>query len=179
MDNSHATSNPKAKASSENKKKPVSELVNSYVAQLAMALGVLIPTERSLLYIRALSDLTERQLAHGFEKALKYFKPDFGKTFPYPGELREWACEWRPATENTRLLLDRGDKPADWQPLTPGEIETMRREAAAKAETIQEQIRTAARDRSMPSGQSAAEFERIRQKQLREFREKNGLAGEA
>lgn len=117
-------SKPKAKPLSASKKKPVSELVTHYVDQLAMALGQMIPTERTLLYVRALSDLTEQQLAHGFDKALKLFKPEFGKTFPAPAEIREWGFQWRSAEHaETRLLLDRGDKPPDWEPLDEGEFQ--------------------------------------------------------
>jgi len=97
-------------------------LIVHYVAQLAMALGQTIPAERALLYVRALSDLTDKQLEHGFECALKYFRQEFGKVFPMPGDLREWALQWHPEpiTDSSRIL-DRGDKPEDWEPMSKDE----------------------------------------------------------
>lgn len=101
-----------ANPSSENRK---TSLIGHYVAQLAMAMGQVIPAERVLLYVRALSDLTEPQLAFGFECALKYFKQEFGRMFPMPADIREWALRWQPeAITDSRRILDRGDKPADW-----------------------------------------------------------------
>jgi hypothetical protein len=137
----------------------------------------MIPPERIILYARALSDLSEKQLAHGFEKALKYFKPEFGKSFPTPAEIRAWAYEYRPVDviQDSRHILDRGDKPPDWEPLEPGELEAMKQ----RAQTIERKVQEAAKPMEMPKGPDAEEWERRRQAQLRAFREKNREAGEA
>lgn len=82
-----------AHESLEQTKKRELEFVSDCMLQLGTALNQEIPEERIALYIRALSDLSERQLAFGFERALKLFKPEFGKTFPAPSEIREWAEE--------------------------------------------------------------------------------------
>lgn len=131
-------SKPGAKPSSASNAKRVSDSIKSYVDQLAMALGQVIPAERTLLYIRALSDLSEAQLAHGFEIALKHFKPEFGRVFPIPGEIREWALQWRPEPiRDTRRILDRGDKPPGWEPLKPGEVDELLRQVRQVATSNQ------------------------------------------
>lgn len=176
-------SNPKAKPSSASKKNPAIESVSYYVDQLAMALGQVIPPERTVLYVRALSDLTEQQLAYGFEQALKLFAPQFGQTFPSPAQIREWGFQWRPqAITDSSHILDRGDKPHDWGPLKPGELEEMRREARKRAEELQAQIESAVKhENTMPKASDVdqAEWDRRRQKQIDDFRRKNAGAGEA
>lgn len=71
------------------------------------------------MYIRALDDLTEKRLAFGFEQALKLWKPEYGKTFPTPGEIREYADGYQPVDPiaETRKYLNRADKPPDWEEL--------------------------------------------------------------
>ena len=100
-----------------------------------MTLGQVIPAERIAMYALALADLTEKQLAHGFDQALKLFVPQFGQTFPAPAQLREWAFQARQdaAIVDTRRILDRGDKPPDWEPLKPGEADQILREARERA----------------------------------------------
>lgn len=117
MDNEQ--SRQRASSSSGGSERKISDSIRFFVGQLATALGQVIPAERVLLYIHALSDLTEKQLAHGFDQALKRFSAEFGKTFPLPADIREWAFEYRavdPIAE-TRRLLARDDKPPDWEEL--------------------------------------------------------------
>jgi len=179
-----ADSKAKGKPSSVNNKSKMPELIKSFVGQLAMGLGVVIPAARTLLYIRALSDLTESQLAHGFEKALQYFKPEFGKTFPLPAEIREWAYEWRPQTiDPSRAILDRGAKPAGWEQLEPGELEQWQQEARERADKIAADIETLSKsDQLGPpttrGDDSPAEAERRRIAQLEAFWKRNKQAGE-
>ena len=116
---------PKGNSSSASNRSKTSESIKYFMSQLAMALGVVIPAERSMLYIHALSDLTEKQLAFGFERALQLFRPEYGKTFPAPAEIRDWAYQWKPEVNDSRAILDRGEKPSDWEPLKPGEFERM------------------------------------------------------
>lgn len=165
----------KANASSGNSTKPGNERVTYYVEQLAMALGLAIPTERILLYVGALSDLTEKQLAFGFGKALRHFKPEYGRTFPSPAEIREWAYEWRPVIDESKAILDRGDKPPDWEALSPEEIEAMRKRAGI----IEHQVQAIVPDHAMPESLTSDEWERRKQQQLEAFRRKNKLGGEA
>jgi hypothetical protein len=73
-------------------------------------MGQEIPAARMLLYTRALSDLSESQLAHGFARALKEFLPGYGVNFPMTGTLREWCFSWQPPDE-TQKLLKRAEKP--------------------------------------------------------------------
>lgn len=120
--------NSKPTDSSESKTKKLQRLLLSYINQLAMALGVKMKAERSLLYVHALKDLNESQIIHGFELALKLFKPQYGQDFPSPAQFREWACEWRPEpmVRDARHILDRGDKPPDWEPVSAEDIEQLK-----------------------------------------------------
>jgi hypothetical protein len=115
----------------------------------------MIPPERIVLYVHALADLSNPQLAHGFDKALKLFKPEYGNSFPTPAQIREWAFQWRPPEiQENRHILDRGDKPPDWEPLAPGELTAMQQEAHAKAELLQREVAKLAKEKAMPSGKS-------------------------
>lgn len=84
-----------------------------------MALGRVIPAERTVKYVDALADLTEKQLTFGFAQALKLFKPEFGVDFPPPALIREWAEQYRPVDPivETRKYLTRDDKPPTWEEL--------------------------------------------------------------
>jgi hypothetical protein len=99
--------NLKPRDSSGDRKKTYNELLAEYVSQLAMAMGQELPVERVTLYLKALHGLSETQLRHGFTIALERFKPDFGKTFPYPAEIREWGESWRPAEPTAQDLAAR------------------------------------------------------------------------
>jgi hypothetical protein len=130
MENEEPKQRPKR--SSEDRLNPVTELVSYFVDQLALAFGQLVPPQRSVLYCHALADLSEKQLIFGFEKILKFWKPEFGKTFPSPAEIREWAVQWRPEIAGNQKLLERGEKPPDWEPLSAEEIERLEREAGLR-----------------------------------------------
>ncbi len=178
----HRNPNRKPNRSSANSKSRESESVSHYVDQLAMALGQLIPPERTILYIRALSDLSEQQLAFGFDRALKLFKPEYGRTFPAPAEIREWGFQWRPtAIDSAKAILERGAKPPDWEPLETADIERMRQESAAQAHEIRQAIDQAAEEHKIPPVKplDPSEFEARRQRQLDAFRRKNKFQGEA
>src|SRR5439155_4357533 len=93
-----------------------------------------------VLYAEALADLTTDEVQHGFRQALRLFKPEYGKTFPTPAELREWAEEAISPDENRKAALESDEIdpekcPAGW---TPEEVKrariTMRviRQQAAK-----------------------------------------------
>lgn len=64
------------------------------------------------LYVRALSDLSAARLEYAFTQALRR-----SRYFPFPSELREFASEWRPAIDDSKAILNRGDKPPGWVPL--------------------------------------------------------------
>ena len=111
MDENSENTKPDPNSLSVSKKNQASESVSYYVDQLAMALGQVIEPERELLYVKALEDLTANQLAFGFSQTLRLWKPEFGRTFPAPAEIREWAQQWRPQEAKVKALLDRPDKP--------------------------------------------------------------------
>lgn len=148
-----------------------------YVDQLAMGLGTEVPPERTVIFVHALAGLNESQLAHGFAEAVKHFKPQFGRTFPAPAEILEWAEQWRPEEASSRRLLDRGDKPPDW-PEDPAERQGVIDEGRDELDRLRSQVGELARQKSVPRPylpSSEHDFEQRRQKQLREFRERNGI----
>lgn len=109
--------NQKHKESKDETKKTHEEHLLSCVLALSKGMGQELPLDRQVMYTEALSDLSEKQINFGFDLALKTFKPEFGKTFPYPAEIREW-CERFIAADpiaETRKYLSRGDKPTDWE----------------------------------------------------------------
>jgi hypothetical protein len=127
---------PKANSLSADNAKRAKNFVSYFLDQLALGLGQVVPAERLALYIHELSDLSEKQIAFGFAYALRHFKGEWGKPFPYPADLREWCERWRPeAVNDSRRILDRGDKPPDWEPMTAEEardwIERLRAERSA------------------------------------------------
>ncbi len=160
---------PDPKNSSGSKKNRDSSRVTHFVEHLAMGLGQVIPAQRMLLYGRVLGDLTDMQLLHGFDHALKYFKPEYGRNFPFPAELREWALQYRPEPiTDTRRILDRGDKPPGWEPLDDDD--------RSRIASLQKAITVAAKQNTIEPTLSADEFERRRQEQIDRFRRKNKLA---
>lgn len=126
---------------SDDKKKTTLKSCAEYLLQLALAMGQQINPERTTLYLEALNGLSEKQLAHGFGLALRTFKPEFGKAFPYPAELLE-LCEKYVAVDpiaETRKYLERSDKPADWEPIAD-DIPAPLRVAASRARVTKEEI---------------------------------------
>ena len=75
-------------------------------------MGQNVTTERIILYVRALDDLSLESVEFAFDRALRHCK-----FFPTPGELREFALEWRPVVDESRAILARGIKPEGWVPL--------------------------------------------------------------
>lgn len=102
------------KAKSDEPAKTRKESVTHYVEQLAIAMGQEIPLERIAIYSTALGELSERQLAYAFGRALRQCR-----FFPQIAELFEFADEYRAErdVEMSRAILDRGAKPPDWIPL--------------------------------------------------------------
>ncbi len=88
----------------------------------------------------ALSDLSEKRIEFGFGEALKFWKPEFGKRFPVPAEIRDYAMQYQPVdpiAETRRLYLERGAKPADWEPVTEEDLAEFRAQLKAAAESKQ------------------------------------------
>jgi len=137
-------------------------------------LGQTIAAERVVLYCRALADIQEPQLLFAFEQALRHL----GEFLPSVQALRGFAESWRPpeSAMDCRHILDRGDKPPDWEPLKPGELEEMRA-AKKRVEIVKTKIEESVQQHEMPK-LSAEEFEERRRRQLEAFRRKNVDAGE-
>jgi hypothetical protein len=175
------TKKPTGKESPERIEKRRRSLISNCLAQLGTALGQTIPPERILLYCRGLSDIGEAQLRHAFDQALKYL----GDFLPSIQQLRLYASQWQQqdVIQDSRHILDRGDKPPDWEPLQAGELERIRLEGKTRADEIERQVSAAAHGFQMPKAPidqpDAAEWERRRQAQLRAFRDKNREVGEA
>jgi len=83
--------------------------------------------------VAGLNDISLAALKYAFGEALK----NLGTFLPTISELRQYASHWTPeydAITNTQRILDRGDKPPDWEPLKPGELEALLAEVKARAE---------------------------------------------
>lgn len=105
-----------------------------------MALGQKIPNDLKSLFCVALADLTERQLRLGFNDALKFWKPEFGKRLPAPAEIREYAERYEsvdPIAETRRKYLELEAKPANWEPVTEQELAEFRARLAQAALSAQ------------------------------------------
>lgn len=138
------------------------------------------------MFCAALADLSEKRLQFGFGQVLKFWKPEFGKKFPAPAEIRDFAMQYvavDPIAETRRIYLDRAEKPADWEPITDED----------RAE-LQQKLADAMNARAMPSYTDNAarlarerldtypyvpsddpEEERRRQKHIREYRARKGM----
>lgn len=121
--------NPMANVSPEKIERQQHSLIANCLAQLGTALGQTIPRERIVLYCLALSDIGEAQLKFAFNEALKHL----GEYLPSIQQLRSYSEQWRPAqVQDSRRILERGDKPPDWEPLKGDELDAMRREFREK-----------------------------------------------
>lgn len=108
--------------------------------QLAVGLGTTVSKEQGRMFVLALSDLSEKRIEFGFGEALKHWKPEFGKKFPVPAEIREYAEQYvhvDPIAETRRLYLEREAKPADWEPVTEEELTEFHRQLKAAAASRQ------------------------------------------
>jgi hypothetical protein len=113
-----------------------SSLIGSCLGQIGTALSQKVPNDLKALFCVALADLTEGQLKFGFEQALKFWKPEYGKKFPAPAEIREYAEQYVPVdpiAETRRLYLERQVKPEGWEPVTEEELAEFRAILAATA----------------------------------------------
>ena len=73
------------------------KLIALLISQLCKGLPVKPASETALFYLKALDDLSEKQLRHGFEQASRHL----GKFLPAISELREWSESWRPPEVET------------------------------------------------------------------------------
>jgi len=83
--------------------------------------------------VEGLNDIGLPALRYAFKEALR----NLGTFLPSIGEIRQWASCWTPEHEaitDTRRILDRGDKPPDWEPLEPGETERLLAAIKARAD---------------------------------------------
>lgn len=109
------TKNLTPSESREKTEKTRLSLINNCLAQLATAAGTEVTKERKALYCRALKDIGESQLKYAFEEALK----NLGQFLPSIEQIRTYSEQWKPVDPiaETRRILERDDKPTDWQAL--------------------------------------------------------------
>lgn len=150
------------------------------IVKLATAMNVEISDRTQHEYYLKLVTLRLDVLARAVERLIdSWIVPH---TMPPVATLLEFCREVireTPTQRDTRRILDRGDKPPDWEPVTPAELEQMRQEAAEKARALKQQVADVAKDHTIKPGMTEMEFEARRQKQLDEFRRRNQTAGEA
>jgi hypothetical protein len=70
-----------------------SELIAKLIGLLETAVSVESDAARPVVYSEALGDLSELQIKHAFKRAVTSWRPEYGRTFPSPAELREYAEE--------------------------------------------------------------------------------------
>ena len=80
--------------------KAKSETLIENLSTLALAIGEPLSAERMVMYVRAMSDLSEQEIEYGFDRALKE-----SRFWPRPAELRE-MCTGRAASMTDRLRID-------------------------------------------------------------------------
>src|SRR5262245_53010146 len=106
---------PEAKASNDASTPRTPSLLANYLQQLQSALGQILPEERQKIYLRALADLSEDQLADAFRHAILHCK-----FIPTIAELRDYTLDaaivkhQKHTQTQTRALLGRTEKPDDW-----------------------------------------------------------------
>jgi hypothetical protein len=68
-------------------------LIVESIPLLGRAFSADLAPEVITLYADAMDDLSELQIRHAFKRAVKSWRPNYGRTFPAPAELREYAEE--------------------------------------------------------------------------------------
>lgn len=84
---------------------------------MGLAFGVKLEEERIAAFIEALQDLSELQIKHAFKRAVKSWQPAYGRTFPSPAELREYAEEISGDPQplaNSAAYIDPEKLPKGW-----------------------------------------------------------------
>ena len=94
-------------------------LIASCLIQMGVGIGQEPSNERIALYCRALRDLSIESLKYAFDVRLRML----GHFLPSIDELRKAAEEWESSDHipDARHLLERGDKPPGWEPMTKEE----------------------------------------------------------
>lgn len=106
-------------------------LINNFLGQIGVALNQEITPQRRAIYCKALNDLSEAQLKHSFNEALRIL----GDKLPSILTIRTFAEQWRPAAETeTQKILQRTGKPADW-------VETTGKKLGITQEEIQQWLK--------------------------------------
>lgn len=98
-------------------KSSVRKLLGDLLPNLSLTLSANLDSDRVLAYVNALDDLSEMQINHAFKRAVKSWKPAFGRTFPSPAELREYAEELdsQPSHDHRiSLEIDPENLPKGW-----------------------------------------------------------------
>lgn len=107
--------------------------IRACMTRLAVGLGVEVTAPRVDIYAKELSDLEESQIKQAFQTALREYKP-FGGSFPSPAELREFAKRGDSGMVNDAPeILSRDTKPPDWKPISPEELEELKRKVSEAA----------------------------------------------
>lgn len=99
------------------------DLIVKLITLLETALNVTSDPRRGVVYAEAMEDLSEVQIRHAFKRAVKEWHPEYGRVFPSPAELREYAddIDSTPATSiapgayaNPPFTCDPDKLPKGW-----------------------------------------------------------------
>lgn len=156
--------------------------VIALIVKLASAMNVELSVHTQGVYYQKLKNSKLEYLTHAIDTLIDTWTQPH--TIPPVATILEHvrqAHHYGPTITDSRRILDRGDKPPDWEALKPGEFDQMRKAAAERAQQIQDQIANVVEQKQMPSAGEIGvdEWNRRRDAQLRRFRTNNPGAGEA
>lgn len=103
-------------------------LVIDCMETLAIAMNVELSQPRIQIYLRGLERLIEPQIRYAFDQALRECR-----FYPQVAELLAFAAQWHPPViDNTTRILERPDKPDDWEQLDIDQMRAIEGEVRAK-----------------------------------------------
>ena len=101
--------------------KPINEMHSAFILELLLSISatftVRIPAETQTIYTQLLAPFPPAALQEGVDCVIRQW--DKPCMFPPPSFILERVSE--AARMNVRAVLDRGDKPPNWEPLTAEE----------------------------------------------------------
>lgn len=176
--------NPKPKHGSAELLLQRTEQLRPWLKKLAALFRVELGPKAIEAYLEVLVAYPSEALNVACQRVMREWNE--ASKFPPPAffiERIEEALTVEPRISDSRHILDRGDKPPDWEQLQPGELEAWRKEAMDRAEEFQRKLAEAeTKLKVIPpvtiDPERAAELDRRRRLQIEEFRKKNNLTGE-
>lgn len=143
------------------------------ILKIAAAANVELSEASQAVYLEKLENLSLERMQAATDRTIDEW--DKANQMPPLPFILARAQMPDPMITKGRQLLERGDKPPDWEPLASGELEEMRRDARK----IEREIEVNAKQHEMPKPIDDVEWAKRRDEQLRRFLSQNKGAGEA